>query len=235
MGATLTTKMTRQYRASTPFAHALLRLSTLALLISLWGCTSFATPKSASVRPGFDLLVQGSLSAPPGDGPAWFWAGDCATDCDQPIASGEAALAYGWALGGSRGLSVAIGANSNQPFAEAFGNLSGGGGSPWGLGARIGVTRDNWHEDRLFARYDRVLNDRTRLLLSPALLRHSGESPNGRLRGHFVAASQSVGLSRGFPSHYWVLGVTVVVGRGRRTGFGSFNSAFVVGSLGIVF
>jgi hypothetical protein len=103
----------------------------------------------------------------------------------------------------------------------------------------MGLMFWGWHEHRVFLRYDRVLSSGTRPLINPGVFLHTGNSPNGANPGTFIAFAQGLGLA------FEVAGVnlnpafTGLLGGGDRGGgteeAGSFNAAFAVGSLSVIF
>ena len=208
------------------------------LLAAFSGCTSFATPRSAAVNPGLHLLTQASLGTPPGDGAAWFWALDCAVNCDRVLPAFELNLTYGSASVDGGGRSLGVGLNGDQPYVEGYQQFGDGDHNPWGIGGRLGLALGGWHEHRVFLRFDRTLGSRSRLLLNPGLFLHTGKSPNGLQRGTFVAVSQSVGFEQrpsASSSFTWAPSVTLVLGRGSRTNFDTFGSGFLVASVTVTF
>ena len=201
----------------------------------LSGCTSFATPRSASVQPGVHMLVQGSVSTPPGDGAAWFWALDCASNCNHAIGAAEFNLTYGFLPEDGLGFSFGGGVNGTESYLEGYKQFRGGVQNPWGFGARLGLPLYPWHEHRIFLRYDKILESGNRLLYNPSVIIHSGNSPSGMQPGTFVGLTQSVGFQRRGPGSQVTSALTLVLGRGRRNEFGTFGSAFLVGSVSVVF
>src|SRR5215207_6260716 len=102
-----------------------------ALLPFVSGCTSFATVRSAEVRPGTAGALQASASTPPGDVASWFWSYDCAEACDHPVPGGDVGLAYGWPRRGGAA-ALGVGVNGLHPYVDAYLQL-GAGRRPFGL------------------------------------------------------------------------------------------------------
>jgi hypothetical protein len=213
------------------------RLHVLLLLAvgTSASCTSFGAVRSAEVLPGPSLTVQGSISTPPGDGPAWFWSFDCAFDCNRVIGGVDAAFAIGQT--GRTPFTVGAGVSGLEyPYLEGYVQL-GGGANPYGVGARVGLPVTGWTQHQVYARYDVRLKNGQRLLLDPALFYHGGNSPNGANPGHFLALVQGVGVSFEGERVSMVPALSVVAGRGEREGLdqesGPFTSIFAVASVSV--
>jgi hypothetical protein len=213
------------------------RLHVLLLLAvgTSSACTSFGTVRSAEVHPGPALTLQGSISTPPGDGAAWFWSFDCASECDRAIGGFDAALAIGQT--GRTPFAVGAGLNGLEyPYLEGYVQV-GSGASPYGVGARLGVPVTSWVQHQIYGRYDVRLANGRRLLLNPGLFYHGGNSPNGENPGHFLAFVQGVGVLLEGERTSVVPAVSVVAGRGEREGFGGedgpFTSIFAAASVSI--
>ena len=220
---------------SAPRRHSSSFWLALAVVVaSSAACTSFSTVRSAEVYPGPSVSVQASASMPPGDDAGWFWSFDCAVRCNHPIVGGDVGLAYGWA-GSQGGFALALGTSGTHPYIDAYAQI-GTGRSPWGLGARLGPF-GNWREHQVYGRYDVRFNDRSRLLLNPALFIHEGESPNGNNPGKFVGFVQGVGVLFEGRRVSWTPAVALVAGRAERTSsgekFGPTTSVFGAASLGM--
>jgi hypothetical protein len=212
-------------------------LSLLLFLVcgTASACTSFATVRSAEVHPGPSLTLQGSISTPPGDEPAWFWSFECASECNRVIGGFDAAVAFGrtertpFTVGG--GVSGLL-----YPYVEGYVQI-GRGANPYGVGTRLGLPVTGWTEHQLYGRYDVRLGNGQRLLLNPALFYHAGNTPNGDNPGHFVALVQGVGLLLEGERTSVVPALSVVAGRGEREGDGReispFTSVFAAASISI--
>lgn len=194
------------------------------------GCTSFASVRSAEVSPGLRLDGGLSISTPPGEAAAWFWTFDCAIECDHSIVSPDLSVTYGPAsrLAG-KGYELGAGMSGLYPYFQGYIQLSSG-AHPFGLGVKLGVPA-GWREDAIFARYDLHLGGTTRLLFSPSLFRHHGNSPNGQNPGRFTAFIQAVGLETERDLTPWL---ALVLGRAERESYGRSISGrtifFVLGS-----
>src|SRR5215213_8192329 len=141
--------------------------STLLLIVGAGSsCTSFATVRSAEVHPGPSVTLQASISTPPGDGPAWFWSFDCASECDHAIGGFDASLAFGQT--GRTPFAWGAGVSGVHPYVEGYVQI-GRGERPYGVGARLGVPVTSWNEHQLYGRYDVRLANGQRLLLNPGL------------------------------------------------------------------
>jgi hypothetical protein len=203
------------------------------------GCTSFATVRSAEVRPGTSVALQASASTRPGDVTGWFWSYDCAQACDHPVVGGDVGLTHGWPRGGAAGgFALGVGLSGTHPYVDGYLQL-GTGRHPFGLGARVGPPVTTWREHQLYARYDVRLGGTTRLLLNPALFLHEGRSPNGENPGSFLAFVQGVGLLLEGTRVSWTPAVALVAGRAQRTSngqqYGPVRSVFGTASLGATF
>lgn len=216
------------------------RLGTLALaLVCAPACTSFATLRSASVRPGASLTVQASLASPPGDDAAWFWSLDCASDCDHAITSMDLAFAYGTRSTAAPPMTFGFGLNGTSAYLETYLQLGRSKPLPFGVGARLGLPIESWHTHQVYGRLDVRLSQDARLLLNPGLFYHTGASPNGQNPGSFVGLVQGVGFELGSGSLVITPGLAAVWGRAERTSygqtFGPTSRLFATVSLGITF
>jgi hypothetical protein len=202
-------------------------------------CTSFATVRSAEIRPGTSVALHASVSSPPGDVAGWFWSLECAEACDHNVVGGDLGVTYGWTGGGARPpVAVGVGTNGVFPYVDGYLQL-GAGRRPFGMGARVGLPVFSWREHQLYARYDVPLGATTRLLLNPALFVDEGSSPNGASPGSFIGFVQGLGLS--FESEYmtWTPAVALVAGRAQRNSYGQTygpaRSVFGTASVGVTF
>jgi hypothetical protein len=223
-------------RASPPTVAR--RLGLVMTLMST-ACTSFATVRSAEVRPGPSLAVQASVSTPPGDDAGWFWSYDCSEACNHAVVGGDVGVTYGWP-GAPEGKAYALGVGTSgrYPYVDGYAQLTRG-RSPFGVGVRLGAPVSNWREHQLYGRYDVPLGARSRLLLNPAAFLHEGRSPNGENPGTFVGFVQGVGLLLEGDRVSWTPAVALVAGRARRTSygerFGPTTSVFGTASIGVTF
>jgi hypothetical protein len=218
-----------------------LRVSGVVILAALLllGCTSFATVRSAEVRPGPAAALHASASTRPGDVAGWFWSDDCAQACDHRVLGGDAGLTYGWPRGGGAGaFALGVGLSGTHPYVDGYLQL-GAGRQPFGVGARVGPPVTSWREHQLYGRYDVRLGGTTRLLLNPALFLHEGRAPNGASPGSFVGFVQGVGLLLEGARVSWTPAVALVAGRAQRTSYGQqygpVRSVFGTASLGVTF
>ena len=204
---------------------------------ALGGCTSFATVRSADVRPGPSLALQASASTPPGDVAGWFWASDCTEACNRPVVGGDLGVTYGWRPArGLRAVALGAGVSGVHPYVDAYVQLAPG-PRPFGLGARVGPPVTSWREHQLYARYDVPLGGRTRLLLNPGVFLHEGRAPNGASPGRFLGVVQGVGVQLDGEYVSWTPAVAVVAGRAQRTSYGRSygpaQSVFATASVGV--
>lgn len=209
----------------------------LSFVASASACTTFGAVNSAEVKPGASLEARFSVSSPPGDGAAWFWSYDCASDCDRVILSPEVSATWGFAIeGDEERAEVGVGASGLvYPYLHGYLQLRDG-DRPYGVGAQIGLPVTSWHEHSVFARYDVPLSENTRLLLNPRIFVHTGNSPNERNPGTFAAFVQGVGLEKRSGRVSVIPAISAVVGHTSRTSYGRRTSAstvFLVGSVGV--
>ena len=188
-------------------------VAAAALVACAGACTSFATVRSAEVRPGAALTVQASVASPPGDEAAWFWSADCAQNCNRTIPSADVVLAHGWSRRDARAFTLGAGVNGTHPYAEGYLQLGASARRPFGVGARVGLPVQRWTEHQLYGRLDLPLGTRTRLLWNPAVFYHTGNSPNGENPGTFVGLVQGLGLRLGAGSAAVTPSVAAVWGR----------------------
>lgn len=223
---------------TTPPLPMPIRLTALlALALAAGGCTSFATVRSAEVVAGPSVMLQGSITSPPGDDAAWFWSYDCASSCDHAISTLDASFTYGWV--DERPYSLGVGISGLIfPYIEGYWQLNGDSTRAYGLGGRLGVPVIGWSSHQLYFRYDIPFSGDRRLLLSPALFFHAGASPNGENSGYFAAFVQSVGLEHRAERATVVQSVALVAGRGDRDTFGDggpFTTVFGTASMSVTF
>jgi hypothetical protein len=192
----------------------------LALLVaSVTGCTSFGAVRSAEVTPGPMGTLQLSVATPPGDDAAWFWSFDCESECDRVIPSYDVAYTHGFAGADRRvPFELGLGVSGSYPYTQGYAQF-GQPRFPWGVGLRLGIPT-NWHEHQLFARFDVLLSNRTRVLLSPMLFYHTGNSPNGQNPGSFLGFVQGVGFELRGERVSFIPAVSLVAGRTERESYG---------------
>jgi len=184
------------------------------------GCTSFATVRSAEVSPGAAFTVQASVASPPGDEAAWFWAYDCADNCNHLIVGGDLVYAYGLATKSRLPFAVGLGVNGLLPYVEGYAQLNASRTRPFGVGVRAGIPVWSWSEHQIYGRLDVPLGAESRFLWNPAVLYHGGKAPNGNSPGSFVGIVQGFGIQFGTGSRVVTPSVALVWGRAQhRTGF----------------
>lgn len=212
-----------------------------AALLTISACTTFATVRSAEVTPGPSLGVQASYAGRPGPEAGWFWAFDCAQECDHPVWGVDLGLSYGWVGADTTRrppVAVGVGVSGFSPYADGYVQLRRG-RRPLGVGARVGLPIGSWMEHQLYARYDVPLGTSARVLLNPALFVHHGNSPNGQNPGTFVAFVQGVGVEVEGPYVSLMPSVALVAGHTRRSSYGrrvaSGGTAFGTASLRVTF
>jgi hypothetical protein len=218
-----------------------LRLILCALCVA--GCTSFVDVRSAEVFPGPQLDVGVTAATPPGDGPAWFWGFDCATECNHWIFGPHVSLRYGRVPdAGGRPYELGAGFSGTYPYVTGYVQLRRA-PRPFGIGGRIGIPFGSWREDALFARYD-LSGGANRVVFTPTLFLHSGSSPSGRIAGWFLAFAPALGVQINAGTDVPVtVSLTPVVGRssrGRSTFTGqevweSATAVFLVAGLSLTF
>jgi len=216
---------------------ACIRPVCLAAVLS--GCTSFATLRSADVRPGASFLVQASLAASPGDEAGWFWSIDCASQCNHAISALDLGVSFGARSTGAPPMAFGFGLNGLNPYLDAYLQLSTARKLPFGVGARLGLPLDSWSEHQVYGRLDLALGPDVRLLLNPGLFYHTGHSPNDQNPGSFLGLVQGVGIEFSDGPIAIIPGLAFVWGRAERTSYGEqigpAYQAFVTASVGIVF
>jgi hypothetical protein len=177
------------------------------------GCTSFATVRSAEVRPGPSLTTQASVTSPVGPVAGWLWSYDCAADCDHAIPSLDVTLAYGRRREETTPFAVGIGLNGTSGFAEGYVQLRSTERLPFGIGGRVGLPIGPAWENQVYGRLDIPLGPSARLLWNPSVFHTSITSPNGANNGSFLGLVQGIGLEIGSGSVTVTPSVAVVWGR----------------------
>lgn len=169
----------------------------LLWVLVLPGCTAFSAVRSAEVVPGRRADLGLTLSSPPGDAAAWFWAYDCADYCDRSVRALDLSFTTGVVPeGADHAYEFGVGLSGFYPYAHGYVQLRRDPHRPLGVGARVAVGPVGWHEYALFLRRDVELQG-ARVLLSPTLFRHAGNSPSGMDPGSFTALAQGVGVELG--------------------------------------
>ena len=166
-------------------AAAGLALSVLA------SCATFVSVRPAQVVPGDKLTFQASVSAPPGELPAWMWSLYCAVGCNSPVAGVD--IGYGHGVSDSTGAWYVEGGISSplKPYLEMYRQF-GDRARPQGFGARVGAPVIGSGMYRVFYRID----PRPDLTANTHLVVATVRSPNGENTATFVALIQSVGLMK---------------------------------------
>ncbi|MGI8618104.1 MAG: hypothetical protein ACR2L6_03330 [Gemmatimonadaceae bacterium] len=210
-----------------------------ALALAAGGCTTFSNVRSAEVRAGPSVALQAAISSTLGPETGWFWSLDCASACSYPVFGTDMGFTHGWPAGvAGRPAELGLGVNGLYPYVDGYVQL-GSGVRPFGVGARIGLPATSWFEHQLYGRYDVRIDERTRLLLNPALFVHHGRAPNGESPGSFVAFVQGVGLLIEGERVSFTPALAIVAGRAERTSYGvrygPERSVFGTISLGVTF
>lgn len=194
------------------------RWAALLLSLTLPGCASFGTVRSAEVRPGTSITLQGTVTSPPGDDAGWFWSYDCASRCNHPIPAADIGITFAGATPEEtrRPFEFGVGVSGIvYPYLDSYVQL-GQGERPYGLGARVGIPVSGWSQHQIYGRYDFKRNDGRRFLLNPALFLHTGNSPNGENPGHVLAFVQGIGFPFEGERVSFTPALSFVVGRSER-------------------
>jgi hypothetical protein len=208
------------------------------LVVAAAGCTSFGAVRSAEVTSGPTGTLQLSVATPPGNDAAWFWSFDCESECDRIIPSYDIAYTHGFGGADRRvPFELSFGLSGSYPYTQGYAQF-GLGRFPWGVGLRLGIPA-NWHEHQLFGRFDVLLSDRTRVLLSPMLFYHTGNSPNGENPGSFLGLVQGIGFELRGERVSIIPAVSLVAGRTERESYGqkvaSSSTVFGTASVSLSF
>jgi hypothetical protein len=193
--------------------RALLTLGLAAAAASGAACTSFATVRSAEVRPGPSLTTQLSVAASPGPVAGWLWSWECVADCDHDIAALDLTFTYGQRKSGEPPYAFGLGLNGTFPFAEGYLQLRSVERFPFGVGGRVGIPLGPGWENQLYGRLDVPITSDVRLLWNPAVVHNSTSSPNGSNHGSFIGLVQGVGLELGTGSVTVTPSLALVWGR----------------------
>jgi hypothetical protein len=218
----------------------LLRRVALLFLALSGACASFSTVRPAVVSPGPSLIAQASLSTPAGDAASWFYSYECASECSQQIATGELGLAFGRIpspSGGGKPFTLGVGLNGFYPYAEGYLQLGRSADRPYGVGARVSVL-GSWRQHQLYARVDRAIAPDVKLLWNPAILVHSGNSPNGANPGSIHALVNGFGLELGTGNVAFIPSISIVASRAQHSSYGREmereQRVFATGSMGVI-
>lgn len=208
----------------------------LAIILLTTACGSFGAVRPAEVAAGPSLAARASITAPPGDAAAWFWAYDCYSGCSRPIPGYDIEYVQGVVPDGAgRPFELGVGFASGYPYASAYVQI-GRETRPWGLGARVGIPSGSWNQHQLFSRADFPVGRDARLTVQPGLFLHTG-STGGSSEGRFVAAVATAGLDLPWGYVSIVPSGSLVAGWTDRTHpSGDVSGAFTVfpaGSLGV--
>jgi hypothetical protein len=219
--------------------HARLTILLPALAV-LPGCTAFSSVRSAEVHPGLSLSAQASTTTPPGEEAHWFWSLDCYR-CNDPVIGLDVELTHGTRRAdGSGGNEVSAGFNGLSPFVGGYVQLGKSERSAYGVGGRVGLPFViSWSTSQIYARYDRILPSGDRLLLSPAVMLHAGNSPNGENPGYFVGLVQGIGMELEGTNVSFIPAASGVLGYGNRSSYGQsegpFATTFATASVKVIF
>jgi hypothetical protein len=156
------------------------------------------------------------------------------------MASGDVSFARGFApASGGRAYALALGLSGIYPYVDGYVQLSRSPRKPYGLGARIGIPVSGWNEYTVYARLDRPVAARQRVILNSAVFYHTGNSPNGDNPGSFLAWVQGIGLLLEGEEVSFIPAVSLVVGGGERRSsseqIGSFGTVFAIASATVTF
>ena len=198
------------------------------------GCTSFATVRSAEVRPGPSVTAQVASTSLVGPVAGWLWSYDCAADCDHSIQSLDLTLSYG--KRGETPFSIGIGLNGTSGFAEGYFQLRSAERFPFGVGGRLGLPIGPAWENQVYGRLDIPMGSSARLLWNPGVFHTSITSPNGANHGSFIGLVQGIGLELGSGAVTFTPSVAAVWGRAEYNNpeqHGPENRLFGMGALSV--
>jgi hypothetical protein len=195
------------------------RLAPALLTAAPVGCTTFATVRSAEVRPGAQAGVESSVTGAVGAVAGWFWSDECASACDRSVPGIDINAAYGWRP--RKGVPFTLGAGSAglvYPYVEGYAELGRLGPVPVGVGGRLGIPGIGWAEHSVFARADLPVTRSVRLLYNPGWMLHTGHSPNSQNRGTFRGFVNGAGVEADFGPLSVVPSIGYVAGRAEYSG-----------------
>jgi hypothetical protein len=157
------------------------------------------------------------VAAALGNETSWFWD----VGSDDPLGSSgllpvaEVGLYYGFKAGEAlRLFSIGVLMSGDVPQAEIYAQLCDEEKVDYGIGAHLGLPT-GWHSHQLFFLYDRRLRENIKLILTPGLFYHTGQSPNGANTGSLLFFTQSVGLAFESSRVTFSPCVALITGRGR--------------------
>lgn len=101
-------------------AVSAVRYSVVLLAAACAACSSFSTVRSAVVHPGPSLMIHGSIASPPGDETAWFYAFNCASDCNEVFSGGDIGLSFSHVPEKGTPFTFGLGSNGLYPYAEGY-------------------------------------------------------------------------------------------------------------------
>lgn len=174
-------------------AVSAVRYSVVSLAAACAACSSFSTVRSAVVHPGPSLMIHGSIASPPGDETAWFYAFNCASDCNEVLSGGDIGLSFSHVPEKGTPFTFGLGSNGLYPYAEGYWQIARSERRPFGVGARLGLSVWSWTQHQVYARFNRPSDEGSTFLWNPGIIYHTGNSPNGENRGSFLGLVQSFG------------------------------------------
>jgi hypothetical protein len=187
------------------------------------------------------MIVQASITTPPGDEASWFYSFDCASACNHPIAAGEVGVAFGRVPSTpDRGtpFTLGIGLNGFFPYAEGYVQLSRSAAAPYGVGARVSVF-GNWRQQQIYARVNKPLRPDVTMLWNPGVLVHQGRSPNGENPGSILALVNGLGLELGSGSTALTPSIAVVLSHSQHDNWNGQSTPetrlFATAAIGLAF
>ena len=184
-------------------------LATVCLFVS--GCSAFALPRSAEVRPGPSLSIAAVAATPPGDAASWFFSIYCTSGCNRAMFTPAVSFLYGTA--GADGVGRAeygFGINGVVPYIEAYRRVDGGTGRAFGFGARAGAL-DESRQGQLYARIDLRRNGDRTTFLNPTWFGHFYRDQWFQAVGTAIGTEEVDGASSSL-----TLAVTPMLGWARR-------------------
>jgi hypothetical protein len=131
---------------------------------------------------------------------------------------------------------LTVGVNGTYPYADGYAQLSRQPRAAYGLGARIGIPipagNQLWNAYAVYARLDRPLRRRQRLVLNPGVFYHTAHAHGWATRPSFVALVQGVGLLLEGNSVSLAPGLSVIAGRGQQPNYSRpFSTVFAMASV----